>query len=243
MRGFMDEQGNVVYAEFQSGQYGKTWNYKVVDGKAQWGVAETAQPAYGGPGLTNFRSLSKHEVESSGLVSSQFINPEGKLLFEEGKSGVSIVEMDSYKQILQRRVDIGAEYPVFGHWDAKEFTNEESGAKQALKAIGAGRTAVDIATGAGNLAITGRRLGGVSGGGTGVAGPKEDHHPTGRRREWRTSRGSRMILLMHSRKAGSTLRERRALAVNRDSFASIGIFHQSGGVGRAVIVMPGDSGA
>jgi hypothetical protein len=93
-------------------------------------------------------------------------------LFEEGKSGVNIVEMDSYKQILQRRVDIGAEYPVFGHWDAKEFTNEESGAKQALKAIGAGRTAVDIATGAGNLAITGRRLGGVSGGGTGVAGPK-----------------------------------------------------------------------
>ena len=172
MRGFMDEQGNVVYAEFQSGQYGKTWNYKVVDGKAQWGVAETAQPTSGGPGLTNFRSLSKNEVESSGLVSSQFISPQGKLLFEEGKSGVNIVEMDSYKQILQRRVDIGAEYPVFGHWDAKDFTNEESDAKQALKAIGAGRTAVDIVTGAGNLAMTGRRLGGAFGPGTGAAGPK-----------------------------------------------------------------------
>lgn len=184
MRGFMDEQGNVVYAEFQSGQYGKTWNYKVVDGKAQWGVADTAQPTYGGPGLTNFRSLSTNEVETSGLASTQVIGPDGKLLYEKGDSGIQVIEWDVYRQELHRRVNIGAEYPVFGHWDAKEFTNEDSGAKQTLRAIGAGKTAIDIVTGAGNLAMTGRRLGGVFGGGSGAAGPKggplPGGNPTGR---------------------------------------------------------------
>lgn len=47
--------------------------------------------------------------------------------------------------------------------------------------------------------------------------------PALRHRAWRTSRGSRRILLMHSRKAGSTLLERRAQVstVNRNSCMSI----------------------
>lgn len=54
-----------------------------------------------------------------------------------------------------------------------------------------------------------------------------------RRRAWRISRGSRRILRMPSRKAGSILLGRRALVstFNRESFTSIGVLDTRCGIG------------
>lgn len=59
-----------------------------------------------------------------------------------------------------------------------------------------------------------------------------------RRRVWRISRGSRRILRMPSRKAGSILLGRRALVstFNRDPLASIGVLDACSGMGTVSLV-------